>query len=94
MQVHVVTYSGDMPDEPTVLAVCSTEELAIARAEARAQEAFEEEPELSQDGWSMDTQNDVDYGDGSVHSFVALLSPDGFCTDVWSITEETVESQS
>ena len=95
MQVFVISYTGDMGDEDAVLAVCSTLELAIARAEARAQEVFDDEPELAQEGWYMDTQTNVDYGDGSVHTYVGLFGPtNGTCTDAWNITEETVESQS
>jgi len=83
-----------MGDEPAVLAVCSTLELAIARAEARVQEVFDDEPELAQTSWYMDTQTNVDYGDGSVHTYVGLFTDRGICTDAWNITEETVESQS
>ena len=93
MQVFVISYIGEIADEPVVLAVCSTQELAIARAEARVQEVFDDEPELSQTGWYMDTQTNVDYGDGSEHSFVGLFDERGNCTDSWNITEETVESQ-
>ena len=91
MKVFAVTYMGDMEDEPTVLAICSTQELAVARAEARAQEVFDDEPELSQNGWYMDTQHNVDFGDGDVISFVGVFEKDGMCTDSWNITEKTVE---
>ncbi len=94
MQVFVTTYSGDMGDEPVVLSVCSTVELAIKRAEARIEEVFDEEPSLSQGGWYMDTLYDVDTDTGSCITIVALFDADGTCTDAWNITEETVESQS
>lgn len=94
MQVFAITHIGEMADEPVILAICSTNELAVARAEGRVQEVFDDEPELAGQGWYMDTLYDVDNENGECQTIIGLFMADGTCVDSWNITEETVESQS
>lgn len=87
MKVFVISYDGEDPDAIGPCAVCDTQKLAIERAEGLAQEMFDEEPELSMEGWYMDTGPNR-FGEMRVAIYNKLNVP----SDVWTIFELEVES--
>ena len=88
MTVFPIVFVGTDPDATGCQGVCTSLELAIAKAEEKANEFFEEDPELAIAGFYSNTI-ETDYG-----TIVVIVEPKhNTVTDVWTITEEELEEE-